>query len=78
MAIRNERLRRGLTVKELAARIGITPAALNHIESGSRKPAITTLRDLADAFGIPVADLFDEVPAGETATAGATADEGAA
>lgn len=68
MAIRNERLRRGLTVKELAAQIGITPAALNHIENGSRNPAITTLRDLAEAFGIPVSELFDELPAEGAAT----------
>lgn len=49
-------------MKELATQIGITPAALSHIESGNRNPSIVTLRDLAKAFGIPVEDLLDEEP----------------
>lgn len=68
-AIRNLRLKRGLSVPELAAAAGITASALNRIEKGVRTtgPRMDTLRNLAAALEVSVEDLLEEVPAGEGA-----------
>lgn len=49
---------KGLKQDDLAARIGISTAALSNIENGISKPDIERLEDVADALGIEVAQLL--------------------
>lgn len=49
---------KGLKQEDLAARIGISTAALSNIENGISKPDIERLEDVADALGIEVAQLL--------------------
>jgi len=53
----------GWTQSVLAARSGVTRPYLSRLEKGSVDPALSTLRRLALALGIPVGKLLDELPA---------------
>jgi len=47
--IRSLRLDQGMTLKELAAKAGITPSMLSQIESGQANPSLMTIRLLSKA-----------------------------
>lgn len=52
--IRRERLRRGLTLAQLASQVNLTVSALSQIERGASDPSISSLRRIAQAFTIPM------------------------
>jgi transcriptional regulator with XRE-family HTH domain len=56
--IRTRREQAGLTLTELAARAGLTKGALSKIETGRGSAAIATILRIAEALGIPLAELF--------------------
>ena len=53
------REKRGLTQDELAAKLGITRAALSHYETGRRQPDYDTLRRIAEFFHVSIDYLLD-------------------
>lgn len=54
-----ERDRRGWTQSELAQRAGLTPAAINQLESGKRRhPNKATSEKLATALGMTVPEMY--------------------
>jgi transcriptional regulator with XRE-family HTH domain len=57
-----KRLRReqGLSQAKLAALADIDPSSMNQIERGAREPSLGTLRKLAGALDVSVAELLDE------------------
>lgn len=55
--IRVWREHRGLSVKALAEKAGITPAYLSQVETGKRDGTVETLRKLAGALGVTLDDL---------------------
>ncbi len=52
--IRRERLRRGLTLAQLASQVNLTVSALSQIERGASDPSISSLRRIAQAFDVPM------------------------
>lgn len=54
------RERRGLTQDELAARLGISRAALSHYETGRRQPDYDTLKKIACFFNVSIDYLLDQ------------------
>ena len=54
------RERRALTLRELSAMSGVAADTINQIELGRRKPRPSTLRKLAKALDVEVADFFRE------------------
>ncbi len=52
------RLKNSLTKKQLAEAIGVTPMAISYYESGERKPDMATIRALASALDVKVADFL--------------------
>ena len=48
----------GMTQRQLAQSVGISPSMLSHVEAGRREPTIQLLRDIALALEIPTAALF--------------------
>lgn len=52
--IRHERLRRGLTLAQLASQVNLTVSALSQIERGASDPSISSLRRIAQAFDVPM------------------------
>jgi transcriptional regulator with XRE-family HTH domain len=55
------REKRGWTQEELAHAAGLTTSAYNRIESGSAAPGWSTVRRLAEALGVSMADLGRKV-----------------
>lgn len=53
-----ERNRRGLTLRELGELAGITASNISAIERGKRMPQLGTAVTLAEALGIPLAEML--------------------
>jgi transcriptional regulator with XRE-family HTH domain len=53
------RKERGLSQAKLAALADIDPSTMNQIERGAREPSTTTLRKLATALDVTLAELLD-------------------
>jgi transcriptional regulator with XRE-family HTH domain len=58
--IRALRERRGLRQEDFAARCGISVSFASLLERGERSPSYETLVQMAEALGVPLADLFRE------------------
>jgi putative transcriptional regulator len=54
-----------MTQQELADRVGVTRQTILSIERGRYNPSIGLALRLAEAFGVPVEELF-EIDRGET------------
>lgn len=52
------RLRSGLSKKDLASRVELTPMAITHYENGERTPDLQSVRKLAAALNIKIGDLM--------------------
>ena len=63
-----------LTQAELAERAGVQRATVNRIETGATAARFATVRRLAEALGVPAADLLS--PAAAPGTAAAETDGG--
>ena len=64
--IRTVRKLQGLTQKELARRLGISPVGVAQWENGLRNPKHETIKRIASALGVSVTVLYG-LPAKETA-----------
>lgn len=58
------RTEKGMTQRELSGRSGIAGSYLSRIENRHLEPRPNTLRKIAEALGVPVADFFLERPGG--------------
>lgn len=58
--LRELRQSHGMTLRELAAATGVSPALLSQLENGTSDPSLATLRKLARVFNSSVAKLFEE------------------
>ncbi len=56
--VKHLRDKRALTQKELAAKAGLTVAALSRIERNNAEPRPTTRRKLAEALGVDPSELI--------------------
>ena len=59
-AVRRFRRQLGLTQQELANKAGVSQYTITEIETGRREARPSTLRKLADALDVEVADFFRE------------------
>jgi transcriptional regulator with XRE-family HTH domain len=64
--LRRHRLRAGLTQEGLAARAGLSPRGLLHLERGTRHPQPDTLRRLAAALNLTPAERAELADAAQT------------
>jgi transcriptional regulator with XRE-family HTH domain len=58
--IRRRRKEKGLVLAELASDCNISSSFLSQIERDQASPSISTLHNIADAFGVPLAHFFSE------------------
>ena len=56
--VRLLRRRRGLTLRELAARAGVTESFLSQVERGVASPSVASLQRIARGLGLSIANLF--------------------
>jgi transcriptional regulator with XRE-family HTH domain len=60
--VRALRTRAGLSALELARRSGVARGTLAQLEAGQGNPTVETLYVLANALGVPLADLLEREP----------------
>ena len=58
-AVREHRVRAGLTQAQLAEQAGIGRAHVNHIEGGRKNPTVVVLVHLARTLGVTPGDLLE-------------------
>jgi len=78
--LREERTRRGVSVRGLAREIGVSASLISQIETDKSSPSVSTLYAITTALGISIEDLFGTAPAdprGDQARAGDGADPAA-
>ena len=52
----------GITLNDLAERVGVSRVSLSGISTGKQKPSFDTLEKLATALGVSVPELFAPQP----------------
>ena len=57
--IREERLKRGLSLRGLARAVGVSASLVSQIETGKSQPSVSTLYAITSALGISVQDVFE-------------------
>jgi transcriptional regulator with XRE-family HTH domain len=62
--LREARERSGLSLRQLAKRLEISPSALSQIETGKSRPSVRTLYAVVSELGISLDQLFDHHGAG--------------
>ena len=61
MKLRELRLRRALTLRELGALSGVAYDTIHGIETGKHQPRPSTVRKLADALGVAPDVFFSDI-----------------
>ncbi|OLC15994.1 MAG: hypothetical protein AUH29_06355 [Candidatus Rokubacteria bacterium 13_1_40CM_69_27] len=62
LLLRRWRERRGLSLRALGERSGVSYVTIARVEAGTKSPTVTTLEKLAAALGVSVRDLFSAEP----------------
>src|SRR5581483_10456782 len=56
--LRARREEHGLSLRELARRLGISPSAISQIETGKSRPSVSTLYAIVSELGMSLDELF--------------------
>jgi transcriptional regulator with XRE-family HTH domain len=76
--IRRERQNQGLSLRELARRVGVSASMLSQVETGRTRPSVSTIYAIATELGLSIdALLSDKEAAVATATAAAAGEAAA-
>ena len=59
--LHEERERQKLSIKRLAARAGLSRTGLGHVEKGQRSPSLLNCLRIADALGLRLGDVLNDV-----------------
>jgi transcriptional regulator with XRE-family HTH domain len=78
--LRHERAERGLSLRELARRLDVSPSLVSQIETGKIQPSVRTLYAMVSELGISLDDVFhaDGEPAGAAPSVRVTRQDAAA
>jgi transcriptional regulator with XRE-family HTH domain len=60
--LRQERERRGMSLRELARRVGVSPSLVSQIELDRVNPSVSTLYALVSELGMTMSDVFGDGP----------------
>ena len=63
--LRQERERLGISLRELARRVGVSPSLVSQIELDRVNPSVSTLYALVRELGMTMSDVFGDSPAAE-------------
>ena len=56
------RIQKGLSIRQLAERAGISKSHVQRIEGGESSPTLEVMCRIAKALDVPIMDLFDFEP----------------
>ncbi len=71
--IREERTKRGVSLRSLARGVGVSASLISQIETGKCQPSVSTLYAITTTLGISVEDVFQPAGPGACLPAGAGA-----
>jgi transcriptional regulator with XRE-family HTH domain len=75
--LREERERRGVSLRELARRVGVSPSLVSQIELDRVNPSVSTLYALVTELGVTMSEVFgDETQPGASAVRRGAQDDG--
>ncbi|HLY13521.1 MAG TPA: XRE family transcriptional regulator [Candidatus Limnocylindrales bacterium] len=60
--LRSARHAHGLNLRELAARLGVSPSLISQVETGKAKPSVSTLYAIASELGVSLDELLFNDP----------------
>jgi transcriptional regulator with XRE-family HTH domain len=63
--LREEREKRGMSLRELARRVGVSPSLVSQIELDRVNPSVSTLYALVTELGMTMGEVFGDMPAEE-------------
>jgi transcriptional regulator with XRE-family HTH domain len=63
--LRTERERLGISLRELARRVGVSPSLVSQIELDRVNPSVSSLYALVSELGMTMSDVFGDSPPGE-------------
>lgn len=63
--LHHARKSRGLTIKQLESRSGVSASFISRIENDTGNPSVEIVRKLAEALGIPLSDFFHDQKGGK-------------
>jgi transcriptional regulator with XRE-family HTH domain len=63
--LKRVRVRRGVTLTELAAETGISKSTLSRLETGQRKPSLELLLPIAEVHQVPLDELVGAPAVGD-------------
>jgi transcriptional regulator with XRE-family HTH domain len=63
--LREERERQGMSLRELARRVGVSPSLVSQIELDRVNPSVSTLYALVTQLGMTMSDVFGDSAPGE-------------
>jgi transcriptional regulator with XRE-family HTH domain len=67
--LRAHREQRGLSLRELARRLGVSPSAISQIETGKSRPSVSTLYSIVSELGMSLDELFGASKSAQPAAA---------
>jgi transcriptional regulator with XRE-family HTH domain len=67
--LRAHREQRGLSLRELARRLGVSPSAISQIETGKSRPSVSTLYSIVSELGMSLDELFGAPKSAQPAAA---------
>lgn len=59
--IKELRKKQGMSQKDLADKLGITPVMISQYENGKRNPKLETLQKISDALEVDISELSDSL-----------------
>src|SRR6476619_2813176 len=74
--LRAERERRGISLRELARRVGVSPSLVSQIELDRVNPSVSTLWAIVTELGMTMSDVFGEAAPEPTQVQPARGDDG--
>lgn len=76
--IRRERQKQGLSLRELARRVGVSASMLSQVETDRTRPSVSTIYGIATELGLSIDALLSETEAAALGEADVVAEAGAA
>ena len=66
--LREKRFENGMSLRELARRLDVSPSLVSQIETGKIQPSVRTLYAIVSELGLSLDEIFELVGSGEPAT----------
>jgi transcriptional regulator with XRE-family HTH domain/mannose-6-phosphate isomerase-like protein (cupin superfamily) len=67
--LRDRRLEVGLSLRQFARDLGVSPSFISQIENGKSQPSVATLYTICNALDLSIDELFNQSPPAEPVTA---------